>query len=142
MSLFQIVYASKNQIEGEPAHVEAEIASILAASRENNQRKGITGALLFNGALFAQVLEGALDHIEAVYERIQCDPRHSDVVLLSNAAANERAFSDWSMAYADPSTVQASPDLKINFEEACMGGKHAGPQIVNMLRELVVREGA
>ena len=140
MSLYQIVYASKNQIEGEPAHVEEEIASILAVSRENNRRKGITGALVFNGSVFAQVLEGSLPQIEAIYEHIQCDPRHSDVVLLSNAAATERAFSDWSMAYTDPSMVSSSPDLKIDFEDACTGGKQAGPRIVTMLRALVVRE--
>ena len=141
MSLYQIVYASKNQIQGRPEIVDAEISSILAVSRENNQRKGITGALVFNGSVFAQVLEGALQDIEAIYEHIQCDPRHSDVVLLSNGAASERAFSDWSMAYADPGAVQASPELKLDFEAACGGGGHAGPRIVAMLRALVVREG-
>jgi hypothetical protein len=139
MSLYQIVYTSRNEIQGDPERVEAEIISILAVSRENNQRKSITGALLFNGSIFAQVLEGSLADIEQTYEHIQCDPRHSDVVLLSNAAANERAFSDWSMAYADPAKVIASPELKIDFEDAWSGGQSAGPHIVSMLRALVVR---
>ena len=141
MSLFQIVYCSRNEIQGEPEQVEAEIASILAKSRENNQRKGITGALLFNGAVFAQVLEGPLDQVETTYEAIQYDPRHSDVVVLSNGPTTERAFSDWSMAYADPAAVQSSPELKIDFEDACACGKDAGPRILTMLRALAAREG-
>ena len=62
------------------------------------------------------------------------------MVLLSNTTASERAFSDWSMAYADPSVVRSSPELKIDFEDACTGGEGAGPRIVGMLRALVVRE--
>ncbi len=140
MSLYQIVYASRNEIHGEPESVDAEIASILAASRKNNQSKDITGALMFNGSAFAQVLEGPLEHIEAAYERIQCDPRHSDVVLLSNAAATERAFSDWSMGYVDPLLVKSSASIRVDFDDACTGGAGAGGRIVTMLRTLVARE--
>ena len=139
MSIHQIVYSSRNLIEGTPEAVEAEIASILAISRVNNQKQGVTGALLFNGTIFAQVLEGPLEHIENTYEHIQCDPRHDEVVLLSNAALEQRAFSDWSMAYADPAVVAASPSLHIDFDDACADKQHAGVRIVDMLRALVVR---
>ena len=140
MTVYQIVYSSRNEIAGSPEEVQAEVASILAVSRTNNQQQGITGALLFNGVMFAQVLEGPLDSIETTYERIQCDPRHSDVVLLSNAPSERRAFSDWSMAYADPAIVAESPGLKIDFDVASADQQHAGPRIVEMLRALVVRE--
>ena len=138
--MYQIVYSSKNEITGSPEQVQAEIASILEVSRINNQKQGITGALLFNGTMFAQVLEGPLENIETTYERIQCDPRHSDVVLLSNAPSEQRAFSDWSMAYADPAVVAASPSVRIDFDEACADTRNAGLRILDMLRALVVRE--
>ena len=138
MSLYQIAYASRNQIKGEQTQIDEEILSILAKARENNRRKNITGALLFNGCFFAQVLEGALPDIEAIYERILCDPRHSDIVMLSRAATDERTFYEWSMAYADPVAVQASPRMEIDFQDALVGGRLAGPRILAMLRTLVV----
>ena len=138
--MHQIVYSSRNQISGSPERIAAEIASILDASRTNNSRKGITGALMFNGTMFAQVLEGPLDCIESIYEQIQCDPRHSDVVLLSNAETSERAFSDWSMGYADAEVMRSSPEVIIDFDSVSQTPETGGPRIVNMLRALVIRE--
>ena len=138
--MHQIVYSSKNQIAGSPEQVEAEIASILEASRRNNPGKGVTGALMFNGLIFAQVLEGPLDAIEGIYEQIQCDPRHSDVVMLSNFETASRAFEDWSMAYADLDKVRSAPELVIDFDAVNVDEQQAGPRIVDMLRALVVRE--
>ena len=37
---------------------------------------------MFNSGCFAQVLEGPHHAIQATFERIQCDERHSDVTVL------------------------------------------------------------
>lgn len=90
MDLYQIVYCSRNGIQGAAAEVEAEIHSILASARQNNEPSGVTGALLFNGAAFAQVLEGPLGRVSQIFEEIQCDQRHSDVTILQNGACETR----------------------------------------------------
>jgi hypothetical protein len=137
MSIYQIVYCSKSRIDGSPEEVEAAIGSILAIARDKNRRAEISGALLFNGAAFAQVLEGPLAAVEEIFEQIQCDPRHSDVVLLRNDEAPARVFPDWKMAYANPAEVEVNPHSTIDLDEAFLHPLASGQRIVRLLEELI-----
>lgn len=96
--LLRVIYISRNLLP-EPA-AEAELERILARARRGNAAAGITGALLFSGDCFAQALEGPAPAVEAVFEAIQRDPRHADVVVLEAAPVAAREFGAWSMAYA------------------------------------------
>ena len=103
-ALHRLVYVSRNALEpgADPA---AGIESILAASRRNNARVGVSGALMFNAGLFAQVLEGPLWAIEQTFERIQCDARHDEVRILQLEPVAARRFDAWSMAWAGRSAA-------------------------------------
>ena len=57
-NLRRLVYYSRNRVTGPSKKVAAQIRSILAASRRNNEPVGITGARMFNAGCFAQVIEG------------------------------------------------------------------------------------
>lgn len=98
--LHRLIYVSRNRLAGSAGEVEAEVLNILEASRRNNARVGITGALLFSGDLFAQALEGPLAAVQEVFERIQRDERHRDTVVLACEPVSAREFGVWSMAYA------------------------------------------
>jgi hypothetical protein len=137
MGVYQIVYCSKNRIAGSPEEVAAAIDSILSTARSKNKQADISGALLFNGAAFAQVLEGPLAAVEHIFEIIQCDTRHSDVVVLRNGESPARVFSDWSMAYADPATVSTVSNSKIDLDEAFENPNASGQRIVSLLEQLV-----
>jgi hypothetical protein len=97
--LYRLVYFSMNKISGEPSEIAIEVQSILAASQRNNQRLGLTGALIFNTGIFAQVLEGPSDSLEATFEKIQQDHRHGDVEVLAFEQVKDRGFAKWSMGY-------------------------------------------
>lgn len=97
--LHRLVYYSRNMMPGSEDEVLAGIEQILATSRVNNEKVGVTGALLFNSGCFAQVLEGTRSAISETFERIQCDPRHGDVLVLEFAPAAKRSFSTWSMGF-------------------------------------------
>lgn len=97
--LCRLVYVSRNRIAGGTAAMRAQVDTILEVSRRNNERDGITGALLFNEHCFAQVLEGDMDRVQATFERIQLDARHDDAIILQCDPAQARLFGDWSMAY-------------------------------------------
>ncbi len=100
-TIYQLVYCSRNTISGcQVADVDSEILRIVDASRRNNVSSKVTGALLFSAGSFAQVLEGPLAGVEKVFERIQRDPRHADVVVLHVLRSQRRDFAEWSMAYA------------------------------------------
>lgn len=64
---------------------DAELERILASSRRNNERSGITGLLVFDGKRFLQALEGDRAAVENAFLRIKTDPRHRAAVLLSSS---------------------------------------------------------
>ena len=90
--MLQLVYISS--AVGKP-----DVGAILAASRRNNARDGITGLLYADGVRFLQALEGPADQVEAAFARIKPDPRHRAVVVLSRRTVEEREFGPWQMAH-------------------------------------------
>ena len=92
--MLQLVYISS-------ARNKPNVADILAASRRNNAR-GITGLLYADGVRFLQALEGPEDKVLAAFTRIEQDPRHRAVVVLSRRTVSEREFGPWQMAHRTP----------------------------------------
>ncbi len=136
--LHRVLYCSRNLIPGAPEAVAAHIRSILATSRRNNARDGITGGLLFSEGCFAQVLEGPLDALESAFERIQCDERHSDVTVLQSGPIATRDFPDWSMAFAGPDA--AGPIAGERIDTAFAGQSGGGDKLLDMLKAVIARE--
>lgn len=96
--LYRLVYTSRSLIKGDADQRQREVAHILDVCRQHNRRDGITGALLVGTGTFAQILEGAREVVEATFERIQCDPRHSAIDVLQCEPVAERIFPNWDMA--------------------------------------------
>ena len=89
--MLQLVYIST-------AVGDAGGPGILAVSRRNNRRAGVSGLLYGDGKRFLQVLEGPAELVEATFERIKGDPRHRAPVVLSRREVDEREFGTWDMA--------------------------------------------
>lgn len=107
MSLLALVYLSK---EERPLS-DRDLLEILSKSRENNQRRDVTGMLLYHKGYFIQALEGEKETVESLYNRISQDPRHKSVMIMSREQVNDRAFSNWSMGFknladVDPQTLE------------------------------------
>jgi len=139
--LFRLVYCSRNTILGQQGDPSTEVESILAASRANNARDGVTGALLYSDGCFAQALEGDLDAVQRTFERIQCDPRHGDVIVLQAGRAEGRLFGAWSMALAEaaePAKASATLTRALAQQNADAG---MGADVVALLDGLVRRQG-
>lgn len=137
--LHRVLYCSRNLIPGGPEAVAAAIRSILATSRENNARDGITGGLLFSEGCFAQVLEGPLDAVESAFERIQCDERHSEVTVLQSGPIATRDFPNWSMAFTGRNAA-ANADAASGMADILTGQSNNGDKLLDLLRAIVVRE--
>ncbi|MDP2177474.1 MAG: BLUF domain-containing protein [Methylicorpusculum sp.] len=137
-SLFRLIYISRNEISGDEATLNREIDQILASSRVKNPIENITGALMFNAGCFAQVLEGSHNEIQNTFERIQCDPRHSHVVVLAFEPTSERSFSNWSMAYFGTNSNAAAKfgDIanKAGFDPSLL----EGDRIFDLLKEHLI----
>lgn len=99
--LISTLYVSRSLIE--PALATTAVADLVEASIANNARCEITGALLFTGAHFAQILEGSEDSIAALMKSIGRDVRHDQLRVINHTVVKERKFQDWALAYNGPS---------------------------------------
>ena len=83
------------------------------ASRRNKSLN-ITGVLSFDNGRFGQILEGKPKDVELLWEVIQQDPRHSNVVSLGMKRINSRRFANWSMRLCGQEEItSANPDIKL-----------------------------
>lgn len=102
MTIHALLYASRARLAGPEA--AAAVADLVAVSRARNARLGVTGALVYSGGHFAQILEGGSAAVAELMRSIGRDPRHADVTVLSEGPTGQRRFADWSLAYAGPAT--------------------------------------
>ena len=93
--MLSVIYVSV----ADPLIREEDIAAILLAARRNNQRDDLTGALIYNGHNFMQLLEGPPKKVEACLDAIRRDPRHSGMTEVRRRSVETRDFADWSMLY-------------------------------------------
>ena len=138
--IYRILYCSRNRVPLPLDHQAAEIRGILAKSRANNSTREITGALLFNGTAFAQVLEGPLAAVEATFEKIQRDMRHDEVAVLEAGYISRREFPEWSMAFAGAARNEQAAFAEFNVEHALENPSGAAAEISALLRSLVVQD--
>lgn len=104
--MLSVIYVSV----ADPLIGEQDIAALLVQARRNNQRDALTGALIFNGHNFLQLLEGPGDKVDACLAVIRNDPRHSGMVEIRRRDIAERAFAEWTMLY-DPEFRSHDDDL-------------------------------
>ena len=83
------------------------IDAIVTQAAASNAEIGVTGALIYSGTRFAQILEGPFDGLEALFERIRCDDRHRFEAEIGCEAIAHREFRSWSLCYAGPSLFVA-----------------------------------
>lgn len=133
--LYRLIYISSNCIAGDVDSVRREIDKILKVARDANNAVGVTGALMFNAGCFAQVLEGPLQHVEETFERIQCDERHSDVVILAFEPVSTRGFDSWSMAYVGENAASLQEFDHIRSESGFDVEKLPAERVIDILQQ-------
>ena len=121
---YQIIYSSESST---PMQLE-ELEDLLEDARSNNSRKGITGALVYVDGVFLQILEGEMNSVLELMERISNDIRHETVTILKAGEIPFAAFTDWKMAY-----VSATPEQVAKW--VGLTGTTSVPEILNDMRQ-------
>jgi len=85
-----------------------DLVGLLKTCRVNNERDNITGMLLYREGSFMQVIEGEEAAVKQTYSRILADPRHRNIIKLTQATITERSFGEWSMGFRDVSALTGS----------------------------------
>ncbi|MBL0914205.1 MAG: BLUF domain-containing protein [Sphingopyxis sp.] len=104
--MLSVIYVSV----ADPLIRDEDIAAILLTSRRNNARTGLTGALIYNGHNFMQLLEGPAKDVDVCLDAIRADPRHSGMTEVRRRTVETRDFAEWSMLY-DPEFEGYDEDL-------------------------------
>lgn len=110
LSLERVVYISQST-NPDPALIS--LAEILAASDRNNRRDSLTGALLVSGGRFLQVLEGAQQDLNRMLAKLEDDPRHRHMRVLSRTRVDDRLFGQWTMVASRISPAQQPKMMEI-----------------------------
>jgi hypothetical protein len=93
--LRSVIYVSV----ADPLIGEDDIAALVEQAQRNNERDALTGALIYNGHNFMQLLEGPADKVEACLALIRSDTRHSGMTEIRRRDVDARDFALWSMLY-------------------------------------------
>ena len=92
--LYNVVYCSRAAagVDG------TDVDRIIESARRHNAAHGITGMLVFGSGVFFQWLEGPRDNVTRLMAMLRTDPRHEQMVQLSEIEeVRERLFPDWDM---------------------------------------------
>jgi len=76
-----------------------ELDGLLRLARELNERRDVTGVLLYTGGHFAQLLEGPAAALAETMAAIRRDRRHEAIHELLAEPIAQRRCGDWSMAF-------------------------------------------
>lgn len=119
MSVHRLVYVSAAT---EPFS-DTDLAELLAVARANNAARDVTGMLLYHDGSFMQVLEGEQAVVQAVFDKIEHDPRHTNAMILLREDVEERTFESWAMGFL-PTASRADlpegfhPFLRTGFRQS------------------------
>lgn len=85
-----------------------ELEELLKKAQENNQKEDITGLLIIKDRTIIQCLEGEEDRVQKLYEKIEKDERHVNVMELMREDIEDRYFPDWEMGFKNISVEEYS----------------------------------
>jgi hypothetical protein len=147
-SLYRLIYRSREVIAqvvpdaATEAGLQRELRAIVSAARANNKGDNVTGALLFTGTGFAQVLEGPREVVERTFERIAMDRRHADVTVLSFTPTQQRSFPDWSMGFCGQTQRGSTEPLGYPADNGIFSGVRGttGSDILRLLERVIQQE--
>lgn len=133
MTLTSLLYISRSTIE--PTDAPAVVARIVAASVVANRARDLTGALLFTGTHFAQVLEGCDSAIDTLLAIIEHDPRHDRIHVVDRSPLDARRFAAWEMAYSGPSQFVARHVMRLLGDPSASEQARAAAWLTELMEE-------
>lgn len=135
-----LLYISESKIE--PIKAQEELKRILVTAHIFNPSVGITGALLFTGTHFAQVIEGDEVSVSALIAAIIRDTRHAQVKIVTRHRLSARRFPDWSMAYNGPSQYVSNHVTRLLNEPQPAASSRAAEWLAELLVQFAGYRGA
>ncbi|GGD45703.1 blue light sensor protein [Erythrobacter arachoides] len=133
MGLQSLLYISESTIE--PCNAQGEVERILATAHTFNASVGVTGALVFTGTHFAQVVEGEETVVSELIASIGRDERHTKLEIVIQDPLTARRFPDWSMAYNGPSQFVSRHVMRLLNDPSRSESSRAASWLAELLEQ-------
>ena len=78
-----------------------DLLNLLSKCRSKNERRGVSGMLLYGNGTFLQTIEGDEDVIDNLLDTISKDERHTEIQVLTRKEIPARQYSEWSMGFEE-----------------------------------------
>ena len=128
--MIQLIYVS----DASGTLAADDVFTIIETSAHNNLRDDLTGFLIFSQRRFFQLVEGPEAHIAALLARLNKDPRHSSIRILSRQTITERAYPRWQME-----RLNAGRDILRALAESASNGR-LPPRVDEAMAEFIAPE--
>jgi uncharacterized Fe-S cluster-containing MiaB family protein len=115
--MLQIIYASAAKVP----FSHKNLVELLKIARERNTAADISGMLLYHSGSFLQVLEGPETSVDALYTKVQADPRHNNCLLILRRTIHEKEFENWSMGFVDMTRVASKFEGFVDYIDQLKG---------------------
>ena len=130
--MLSLLYVSRSRL---PENTAAEqLRTILDVSAQRNRRQDLTGALIYTGTHFAQILEGPEQGVAAVMASIAVDLRHEEVAVMQREAIYGRSFASWGMGLIAHDTAIAQQIRSVHAARAERGVEEAVARLIATMR--------
>jgi hypothetical protein len=97
LDLVHCIYCSASK---KANFTESDLGQLLDECREKNAKVDITGMLLFRDNTFFQIIEGDRAVIDALFEKLSVDNRHTRITKIIVESIDQRSFGEWTMGYS------------------------------------------
>ena len=135
---YQVIYSS----QATSAMSVPELEEILVDARRGNEKRGITGALVYVDGVFLQILEGEKEAVLSLMRSISRDSRHSSVKVFHEAELEEPIFGSWRMAFLSATPEQMSVWAGLDGTasiESILAEIHREPHRASQVAENILR---
>ncbi|OUL99852.1 BLUF domain-containing protein [Variovorax sp. JS1663] len=106
--LHEILYCSM-LAPGLPTDV---VGHIVAQARARNAQEAITGLLVFDGLRFCQHIEGPRRNVLRLLNRLDADPRHTEMKVLHEGVIEARRYERFELGLAHIEEGEDVEDLR------------------------------
>lgn len=127
------MYVSRATIARQDA--DKVIDAIVAVSRPRNAALDVTGALIFSGDSFAQIVEGPAEAIAELRDTISRDERHRELLTVADGDKSSRDFANWSLAYSG-TALFVEREIERIRATALAEPHHSQRDLIHLLGEL------
>jgi hypothetical protein len=95
-----------------------KVMDILQVSWRHNHNSDISGILIYDDNYFVQLLQGPINTVDTLYEKISNDIRHHSIELIGTELLARKDVNGWGMGLINNQEIVENLYLKHNIKHA------------------------